>query len=276
MNPRKNGTGGPKTFAGKVRASQNSRTHGLFAQELHLSEAERLQYDQFKDEFAKELQPTTALLRLVFEDVIACAWRMKLSLRCEQVQVRECLGTNDEENRTKPLASTTPVGPPVTLELRRRLKLIEELESRFRAFPNVSEYPEMEKQITDVFGVQFWRTLTEWEPANPVALQLAMMAVERSDIYGTELPTEAHDPEAERKHMKADEFARMQMMTKIVELERQHLLSVIQHFRDAQGRALEDPVQRLDLFLRYQTKSRRDFYHTLREYWSLKEAEEQR
>jgi hypothetical protein len=269
MNPRKNGSGGPKTFAGKVRASQNSRTHGLFSQELHLSEAEQLQYDQFRGELAKELQPTTALLRLVFEDVIACAWRMKLSLRCEQVQVRECLGTIDEENRTKPLASTTFLGPPGTLELRQRLKLLDELESRFRAFQNVSQYPEMQKQITDAFGGQFWRTLTEWEPANPVMLQLAMVAVNRNEVYGTDLPKEADEPEAARKHMKADENARMQMMTKLVELERQHLLYATHH---SQGGGLDDRAHRLDLFLRYQTKSRRDFYHALREYWSVKKA----
>ena len=229
-----------------------------------------MQYDQFRGELAKELQPTTALLRLVFEDVIACAWRMKLSLRCEQVQVRECLGTIDEENRTKPLASTTFGEPPGTLELRRRLKLLDELESKFRAFPNVSEYPEMQKQITDAFGAQFWSTLIEWEPANPVALQLAMVAVERSEVYGTDLPKEANEPEAARKHMKADENARMQMMTKIVELERQHLLYATHH---SQGGGLDDRAHRLDLFLRYQTKSRRDFYHALREYRSLTEAE---
>ena len=277
MNPGKNGSSGPKTFAGKARSSRNSRTHGLFEKELRLSDEERIQYGYLKDQLATGLQPTTAIQKLVFDDVLACAWRMKRALGCEQMQILECLATDDEKNRTKPLVSATPMGcqySSLTTELRRQqLRFLDELESRFRRYPIVSQYPEMEKQITDLFGVQFLKILTEWEPANPVALKLAMMAVERNDFFGTKLPEGSNQPEAGRKHVKADEYARMQMMTKIVELERQHILSVIQHFQNAIGGALDDRVQRLDLFLRYQTKSRRDFYHTLREYWSLKETE---
>jgi hypothetical protein len=131
----------------------------------------------------------------------------------------------------------------------------------------------MQKQITDAFGGQFWSTLTEWEPINPVALQLAMAIVEKSDIYGTELPTETLNAGARRRHAEADEYARVQMMRKLVELQKQHVLFATRSSRNAQGGEPDDRAQRLDLFLRYQTKSRRDFYHTLHEYWRLKETE---
>jgi len=277
MNSGKNGSGGPKTSAsaGKARSSRNSRTHGLFERELHLSEEERLQYDQLKCQLAEDLQPATAVQRLLFDDVVACAWRMKRALRLEQLQVLEYWTTDDEKNSTKSrVPATTPMGSlasSVMLGLPGKLKLLEYLEQRFQAHPLVSEFPEMEKQIVDAFGAEFWKTLVRWEPANPWLLNFGILAAERHDVFDTELP-EPPNPEARQRFIKADEYARMQMMRKLIELQKQHVLSAIQHVRDAQA-APDGQVQRLDLFLRYQTKSRRDFYQALREYRSLKEAE---
>jgi hypothetical protein len=192
------------------------------------------------------------------------------------MQVREYLATDDGKNRTKSrVPATTPMGSLYSSEmlgLREKLKLLDELESRFQGYPVVSKYSEMEKEITNLFGGQFWKTLTEWRPANPVALHVAMAVVARHEVYDTTLPMGAPNPEAMQRIIKADEEARIQMMRKLVELQKQHVLSASQHGRDAQG----DPdgqAQRLDLWLRYQTKSRRDFYQALREYRSLKEAE---
>ena len=274
MNPGKNGSSGPKTLAGKARSSRNSRTHGLFEKELHLSEEERLQYEQLSGELAEDLQPATAVQRLLFDDVVACAWRLKRSLGYEQMQVREYLATDDSKKRTKSrVPATTPMGSQyssVMLGLREKLKLLDELKSRFQTNPIVSEYPEMQEQIIDAFGAEFWRTLMEWEPADPWKLYTAIMVAEKNKSYDTTIP-EGPNPEAERRLVKEDENTRIQMMAKLVELQKQHVLSSIQHIWNAQD-GPDQQVQRLDLSLRYQTKSRRDFYQALREYRNLKEA----
>src|SRR5215469_5843896 len=274
MNPGKNGSSGPKTLAGKARSSRNSRKHGFFEKELHLSEEERLQYEQLSDGLAHDLQPTTAVLQLLFDDVLACAWRMKRALRCEQLQILEHWATDDKNSTKSRVPATTPVGSlysSVMLGLREKLKLLDELESRFRAYPIVSEYPEMQKQIVAAFGAEFCKTLLEWEPAEPWQLNTAILAAERNKVFDTNLPPPPN-PEAKRRIIKEDENARIQMMTKLVELQRQHVLSAAQHVRDAHG-GIDHQAQRLDLFLRYQTKARHDFYHALREYWNLKETE---
>ena len=80
---KENSTGGPRTPQGKLRASRNARKHGLLAVEFRLSAEESVEFHRFAHRLRKALKPDTALLDLIFEDIVACAWRLKLALRCE-------------------------------------------------------------------------------------------------------------------------------------------------------------------------------------------------
>jgi hypothetical protein len=67
-------SGGPRTTEGKLRSKYNARKHDLFTKELHLSAAERTEFNQLRSNLLEDLKPNTALLALMFDDVMACAW----------------------------------------------------------------------------------------------------------------------------------------------------------------------------------------------------------
>jgi hypothetical protein len=81
--------GGPKTRAGKLQSSQNSRKHGFFACELSFSRVDEPEFLKLRSGLRKELKPNNALLDLVCEDVVACAWKIRLALRYEQQALRK-------------------------------------------------------------------------------------------------------------------------------------------------------------------------------------------
>ena len=61
--------------------------------------------------------------------------------------------------------------------------------------------------------------------------------------------------------------SRVPLAWKLIDQEKRNLLRGLE-----EGRTPEDEVQRAELFLRYHTKARRDFYHALREYRILKDG----
>jgi len=67
---------GPRTPEGKARSSQNARTHGLFARQLHFdSEADRQEFEAFHEELRQDLKPRGALQEMIVGLMANCLWR---------------------------------------------------------------------------------------------------------------------------------------------------------------------------------------------------------
>src|SRR5215470_7154906 len=91
---------------------------------------ERIEYEALERKLRKELGPHTALPDLLFRDVVGCAWRMKLSMRGEQMSVKEELKAENEANRKASLEDTSRMEYPYPLtavEIRPCLKLLERI-----------------------------------------------------------------------------------------------------------------------------------------------------
>jgi len=68
---------GPRTPEGKARSSQNSRTHGLFARELHFdSQEEREQFEELHEELRQDRNPKGALQDMIVRLMARCLWRL--------------------------------------------------------------------------------------------------------------------------------------------------------------------------------------------------------
>jgi hypothetical protein len=68
---------GPRTAEGKARSSQNSRTHGLFARELHFnSQEEREQFEELHEELRQDRNPKGALQDMIVRLMARCLWRL--------------------------------------------------------------------------------------------------------------------------------------------------------------------------------------------------------
>ncbi len=69
---------GPVTDAGKARASQNARTHGLCSRQLHIAdEEEALNFASLRDALSAGLAPAGELEILFFETILHSQWNLR-------------------------------------------------------------------------------------------------------------------------------------------------------------------------------------------------------
>jgi hypothetical protein len=157
-----------------------------------------------------------------------------------------------------------------TLEVRKRLKFVEGLESRVR-----SEQPldsRLKEPVSKALGAEFWKMLQEYTPANIIALHLVADGLDRLDAYDLEHSGTNPTPEQEEEYRQAESFTRIQMRTKLVHLEKLHLQVAFRYLKqsEAGGVGTATCSDRLDLFLRYASTARREFYRTLNSYLEIK------
>lgn len=155
-------------------------------------------------------------------------------------------------------------------DLRRRLRLVEELREAIQ--PSGWIPKAFEKPVTDAFGPEWWRILVVWSPTNPTLMLMMETFLEKAKLYN--LP-DADDsatpatPEEEQRLLEMDSALRQQMILKLLDLQKSFLLMAL-HNAEQRGDAATGVQQRLDLFLRYQSMVKRQFYKALREYRALK------
>jgi hypothetical protein len=68
---------GPKSAEGKAAIRFNALRHGLTAENIVLSIEERPVFEQLHDEFLAEHRPATPTERLLVEQMVAAAWRLR-------------------------------------------------------------------------------------------------------------------------------------------------------------------------------------------------------
>ena len=67
---------GPRTPRGKKRSSLNALKHGLSARTALLETEDRCAYEMHVAELEEELQPRTALQRMLFDEIVSLSWRL--------------------------------------------------------------------------------------------------------------------------------------------------------------------------------------------------------
>jgi hypothetical protein len=79
---------GPKTEAGKSRSRRNAWTHGLTAKDNISARENAADFDALRAELWDQVQPEAGWESLLFDRLVACAWRMRrvpgLEARCFQ------------------------------------------------------------------------------------------------------------------------------------------------------------------------------------------------
>lgn len=80
---------GPRTLAGKARASKNAMRHGLLSRDTLLSDEKREEYDAFRRRMWRALTPEGELEALLADRVVSSAWRLHRLLRLEAENLGE-------------------------------------------------------------------------------------------------------------------------------------------------------------------------------------------
>jgi hypothetical protein len=250
---------GPKTPDGKSRSSRNSRTHGFFAKELRLSKTDVPEFDALRSAFQAARKPSTAIQLFLFDDLVACAWRMKIALRYEHLALQELSATNGNgKTGTRVESTLLPTGGT----RRDALNLIREMKTWNAQGTFSSNLSGSQQRITGVLGESIWKALSEWDSASPAALALAEALYAKAEAFNLNLPASLGSSGERRPLVRADLYP--QVIDKILNLVEQGVTVDI-GFHESRG----DEVQKADLWFRYHAKARRDFYQALAVYDSF-------
>src|SRR5260370_3275446 len=267
-----NSRGGPKTAHGKKRSSRNARRHGIFAAEFSFSAADEEEFNKLSSDFRKELKPDNSILDLISQDLVACAWRMRIALRYEQQELLKQFAMENEQSPHDPHGAGESF--PYGLKARQReqvIKLLDHLRTEVESHKVLP--PDFEEPVTQACGAHFWKTLTEWAPLSPERIMVSRLievGVERSKIFGYQLPEAKVCPEEGKKYVASDAVKEQEMICKLIDIYKNQLISPLRPLHTGAPMSLNDRVRRLDLAIRYLTTARRDFYRALREYREAK------
>ncbi len=92
---------GPKTAAGKARASRNALNHGLLAKDVIITGTDfnenRAEFDAFLADLCGELKPRGLIEETLVERIATCYWRLRRVQRFEVAAIRGALDTPDPD-----------------------------------------------------------------------------------------------------------------------------------------------------------------------------------
>jgi hypothetical protein len=181
---------GPRTPTGKRTSSRNSLKHGLFSRELRLTDEEKPEFQKLSTELAQQLQSETVLQQIAVDRIITCCWRCKVALRLESQQLDKIIGSPavvgnrlDESSINSQMMRWFGSG---RRDLNAGIRILAMLRDDILQHGTVRDC--WKGQITACFGTDIYKTLSEWAPMNPSALQLARHLEAHSETFDMPLP----------------------------------------------------------------------------------------
>lgn len=80
---------GPRSTKGRARSATNATTHGILSRCAVLQGEDGAMMDSLRDSLEQELQPATAVERMLTDHVVACMWRLRRVYAMETALVAE-------------------------------------------------------------------------------------------------------------------------------------------------------------------------------------------
>lgn len=144
---------GPRSAAGKARASRNAMTHGLLSRDLLLPEEDPSEWTALLDRLLLELAPVGTLEQALVERIAVAIWRQKRLVRVEtarikmsqrpdslsRIELEELLGENNKTLQAEILAGEGRKSHEAVLEeiMDARARVITELDVLRVEYPGV-------------------------------------------------------------------------------------------------------------------------------------------
>jgi hypothetical protein len=280
---------GPRTATGKSNSCRNDVKHGLFSEELILSDMEKAEFQALQNSIRSQLQPTTPLRRIALEEIVCCAWRCKLATRQEMWQLRALLdvprdGEPQPEEPTASAAMTRWFGSG-RRELTEGIRMLKALEQAVRAKGRVPE--EWKERLDRAFGVEFYESLVKWPTISLDAILMANHLVRHMDTFGSRRPrvNDKESPQAgadDKKSLQTgteekespevilDPVQNLRMVFKLIEQLTGFLRDLARSW-ETRGLAGPQAAGPTDFAPRYFTTSSRDLHRAVNWYAHLQE-----
>jgi hypothetical protein len=120
---------GPKTAAGKLRSSENSRRHGLLARTLVLEEEDAGSFAQLLAAFERDRAPRNEVERALVENMAAARWRLLRLWAIERATMQSEM--KKQESETGAPADRAAAAFRALSDQSRALDLVHRYETRF-------------------------------------------------------------------------------------------------------------------------------------------------
>ncbi len=104
---------GPKSAAGKCHSAHNAVKHGIFANEIFVTEREKPEFEALRHQLYDQFAPATPMQHCAFDRVLCCCWRGKLATRLEMNRLKAHLECEAAENAS---SATPPWSPAPTMK----------------------------------------------------------------------------------------------------------------------------------------------------------------
>jgi hypothetical protein len=228
---------GPRTAAGKLKASRNAIAHGFFAKELVLNDEERKHWENVRRSLRAQLAPETVLQDLQFAVIMAwigyCISGQRLDMRCISRLLGQDSSPQVEPEQTGGTGARIEWYLSSKQELRTGIRLLRQIQQEFLRLGRIEEkwYVPLDK----AFGPQLRELLTQWTPSNSSAVMLAHHLVRHAEIFRRPLPPPDQEEGGNKTEVVLDPEQSKQMVAKLFQVQ-ESLLSDL--WRSAEQRAL--------------------------------------
>lgn len=264
---------GPKTPAGKRRASLGAITHGFFAKELPLNDEEKRQLETSRRRLQSQLQPRTELQHIIFAEIIACLGRCMLALRLEMRRISRIFGQDNEQQAQPDQPGGAGGCPGWYLSgkqgLRYGVQLLEHVKQEFLDLGRIDE--KWSNLLDESFGPRLRQLLTQWKPPSEDASLLADHLVRMSVNFKKRLPP--LEPDGSGPKVILDPYQSKDMVIKLLELEQAVLTDLWRASEQGASESARAQNAVVDFAPRYFSSACRDLHRAIDRFTDLKKNE---
>lgn len=262
---------GPKTARGKSHSSHNAFKHGLYSEELVISEADQPEFDALRTGLRAQLKPCTLLRENACDYVVVCNWRVKLGVRLEQRQFARQLQSEQEESPPDDAANVDGFVQRWygcgRSDIRTAIGSIEYAKKEFYGCGYFRE--ETKTFLKRGFGADFFRVLEEWiPPRNQQAILFAEHLIEHDKRFPR--PNSKVQSDLREMRVVLDPTQSQQMVCKLLD-ERGNFLRELRVIADRNTLGRPDVVLSSDFNPRFLADANRELRRALEWYRYLEE-----
>jgi len=214
---------------------RNALKHGLFAQELYISDQDRPVYDAMRKELDGQLHPESPLQRIAFDNIVCFTWQCKLAQRLDTVELVMQLGAIDNTEEEASKKGPNPLNKWYGMTdagVRRGIEVLASLRDDIQNRGLLNFEHRWKGPIIEGFDAQFYDSLVQFGNINKDAMLLAEHLIAHRDTFGGKLPP--LDSQGGETHTKSQpewstmpQHLRLQMVITIVELKAQQLKDLL-------------------------------------------------
>ncbi len=243
---------GHKTARGKKNSAKNAVKHGFYSRELIIDEKDKPEFESLRESLLAQLDPSTALQGIAFEQIVSSCWRCKLAMRLEMHRLRTWFtpGVESEESDSDKTGSQRDVRALQLYgasreDLRKGVNLLTDLRTQILESGAI-HLTDRKEELVKRFGVEFYEMLEKWTPSSLGAIHMATMIDIKTEKFDMDIPAAIKPPNPDtpstpespiQVKFVADPQLQLQMAVKLIELQMQHILDIRNMTaRDPQGR----------------------------------------